>query len=279
MSAFEGLATLKETIARYHLAPKKSLGQNFILNPDILVRIAKQVPNLEERHVIEIGPGPGGLTRALLECGAKKVTAIEMDTRCMGALEEIRACVVDRLVIIEADALQLRLDQIVPDAHVIVANLPYNIGTRLLSEWCAYLDHFDILILMFQKEVADRLRAKPHTKDYGRLTILVQALAEVRVAFDLPPGAFLPPPKVTSSVVTISPYKSLPHAVDLPTLSLLTKHAFGQRRKMLRASLKGFPCNVMPSLEALNIASTVRAEDVSVEDYCRLSMALKDLIS
>ncbi|MBX9697100.1 MAG: 16S rRNA (adenine(1518)-N(6)/adenine(1519)-N(6))-dimethyltransferase RsmA [Alphaproteobacteria bacterium] len=194
MSTLEGLATLKETIARYHLAPKKSLGQNFILNPDILVRIAKQVPNLEERHVIEIGPGPGGLTRALLECGAKKVTAIEMDTRCMGALEEIRTRVGDRLAIIEADALQLRLDQIVPDARVIAANLPYNIGTRLLTEWCSYLGHFDVLVLMFQKEVADRLRAKPNTKNYGRLSILVQALAEVRVAFDLPPGAFLPPP-------------------------------------------------------------------------------------
>lgn len=278
MNILRTLPTLKETIARHDLAPKKSLGQNFILNPDILMRIAKQVPNLEKHHVIEIGPGPGGLTRALLEGGAKKVTAIEMDVRCIAALEEIRTRVAERFVIIEADALKVRLDQTVPDAHVIVSNLPYNIGTRLLTEWCAYLGHFDTLVLMFQKEVADRLRAKPHTKDYGRLTILVQALAEVRVAFDLPPGAFLPPPKVTSSVAVILPHKSLPHAVDLPTLSVLTKHAFGQRRKMLRASLKGFPCDVMPALEALNIAPTLRAEDVSVADYCRLSMALKDLM-
>lgn len=276
MNTLEGLRTLKETIARYDLAPKKSLGQNFILNPDILMRIARQVPNLGERHVIEIGPGPGGLTRALLEGGAKKVTAIEMDTRCMGALEEIRACAQGRLVVIEGDALKLRLDQVAPDAQVVVGNLPYNIGTRLLTQWCDYLGHFDALVLMFQKEVADRLRAKPHTKDYGRLSILVQALAEVRVAFDLPPGAFLPPPKVTSSVVTLFPHKTLPHEVDLEMLSCLTKQAFGQRRKMLRASLKGFRTDLMPALETLNIAPTLRAEDVSVEDYCRLSVMLKD---
>lgn len=275
MVDLSALPPLKAVIQRFDLAPKKSLGQNFILNPEILRRIARLVPNLSERHVLEIGPGPGGLTRALLELDALKVTAIEMDKRCLPALQELSDAVFARLSIVEGDALALNLQTLAPDAHAIVANLPYYISTRLLTEWCAYLDHFDCLVLMFQKEVAKRICAKPGGKDYGRLSIIVQALAEANIAFDLPPGAFVPPPKITSSVVVIKPYKTLPFALDLGTLQKITQHAFGQRRKMLKSSLKAMSADIVADLEDLKIDPTLRAEDVSVKDYCRLSLKLK----
>ncbi len=269
------LPSLKEIIQRFELEPKKSLGQNFILNPEILRKIARLVPNLSERHVLEIGPGPGGLTRALLELGALKVTAIEMDRRCLPALDELSAVVSGRLAIVEGDALTLNLQTLAPDAHAIVANLPYYISTRLLTDWCAYLNHFDCLVLMFQKEVAKRICAKPGNKDYGRLSIVVQALAEASIAFDLPPGAFTPPPKITSSVVMIKPHKNPPFALDLSTLEKITQQAFGQRRKMLKSSLRAMSDDIVTDLENLEIDPTLRAEDVSVEDYCRLSQKFK----
>lgn len=276
MNDLQHLGSIKDVISRYDLSPKKSLGQNFILNPDVLTKIARLVPDIERQEIIEIGPGPGGLTRALLTLGAKKVTAIEMDRRCFPALDELAHAVDGRLHIIEGDALKINLQERLPEARVVVANLPYYISTRLLTLWCSYLSHFDAFVLMFQKEVAQRICAQRGHKEYGRLSILVQALAKTQVAFDLPPGVFTPPPKVTSSIVLIKPFKTPPYPLDLVWLQKITQHAFGQRRKMLKTSLKGLTPDIMNVLEKLSIDSTKRGEALSIEDYCHLSWALKN---
>jgi 16S rRNA (adenine1518-N6/adenine1519-N6)-dimethyltransferase len=194
-----GLPPLREVIARHGLAARKGLGQNFLLDLNLTRRIAREAAPLEHAAIIEIGPGPGGLTRALLDCGARHVTAIERDERCIAALEELAAAYPGRLTIVAGDALALDPATLVAAPRKIVANLPYNIATPLLLRWLRQIDQFESLTLLFQKEVAQRLVAKPRSKDYGRLTIVTQWLASVRTLFDIPGRAFVPPPKVTST--------------------------------------------------------------------------------
>jgi 16S rRNA (adenine1518-N6/adenine1519-N6)-dimethyltransferase len=269
------LPSLKETIEQYGLMAKKSLGQNFLLNMDIVRRVAKSAGNLKNVTVIEVGPGPGGLTRALLEAGAGQVIAIEHDQRCVLALQELVTYAGNKLIVIEADALTVPLQKLSPGAPLkIVANLPYNIGTQLLIQWLHNLDHIQSMTLMFQKEVALRIVARPRTSDYGRLSILCQYLTTATKLFDLPPGAFSPPPKVKSSIVHLVPKNLSPENLQLlPYIERITHAAFGQRRKMIRTSLS----SVLKQEQIIdnNIPVTARAEELSLEDYIQLAKTLK----
>jgi 16S rRNA (adenine1518-N6/adenine1519-N6)-dimethyltransferase len=275
-----GLPPLREIIARHGLAARKGLGQNFLLDLNLTRRIARAAAPLEHAAIIEIGPGPGGLTRALLDCGAGHVTAIERDERCIAALEELAAAYPGRLTIIAGDALTLdpaTLDQsgLVAAPRKIVANLPYNIATPLLLRWLRRIDDFASLTLLFQKEVAQRLVAKPRSKDYGRLTIVTQWLASVRILFDIPGRAFVPAPKVTSTLVQIVPRPQPLGACRMEDLERVTAAAFGQRRKMLRASLRSLGRDSDAILAATGIAPTARAEELPVEAFCALARALR----
>jgi 16S rRNA (adenine1518-N6/adenine1519-N6)-dimethyltransferase len=266
------LPPLREVIARHGLSARKSLGQNFLLDLNLTGRIARAA-EIEGKRVLEIGPGPGGLTRALLDAGAAEVIAIERDARCLGALAEIAAAYPGRLRVIEADALDVDERAIAGAGMLsVAANLPYNVGTALLLKWIAKPGWWDSLTLMFQKEVAERLAAAPGSDAYGRLSVWAQWRAEVRRLFDISPRAFVPPPKVTSSVVRITPRPPVAPA-DPAALERVLAAAFGQRRKMLRQSLKA----VTPETEALlaraGIASTRRAEELSIEEFCALATA------
>ena len=258
---------------------KKSLGQNFILDLNVTRRIARAATNdrtgpLDDVTIIEIGPGPGGLTRALLETGAKRVVAIERDRRAIAALEELAAAYPGRLDIVEADALALDPVALTEAPRKIVANLPYNIATALLFGWLDRIGDYTGLTLMFQREVAERLVAVPRSAAYGRLSVIVQWLAEPKILFDLPPSAFVPPPKVTSSVVSLVP-RVMPLAPASKTaLERVTAAAFGQRRKMLRASLKTLGVPVEPLLAAAGVMPTARAEELSVANFCAIARAL-----
>lgn len=264
------LPSLRDVVTQHGLLAKKSLGQNFLLNMDITRRIAKTAKNLLDSTVLEIGPGPGGLTRALLESGAK-VVAIERDHRCLDILKEIQNAFPGRLTVIEGDALSFTPQDLVPEGDVqIIANLPYNIATLLLVQWFSNLDRISCFTLMFQKEVALRLLAKPRTKDYGRLSILTQWLCEGRRLFDLSPKAFTPSPKVTSSVVQLKPrHLTIQEQELLPTLSSLTQQAFGQRRKMIRSSMKA--SFTEEELIAYELNPCSRAEELSVSDFIHLA--------
>ena len=221
--------------------------------------------------MLEVGPGPGGLTRALLAAGAGRVIAIERDPRCIAALAELADAAPGRLEVIEADALQFDVAQLGTDCLVAVANLPYNIGTPLLLQWLDRIELFDILVLMFQREVAERLAAAPDTAAYGRLSVIVQWLCEVRIALHLPARAFVPPPQVASSLVQLSP-RSRPLApADKPALERVLAAAFGQRRKMLRVGLKTLTDDPIALLEAAEVPPTARAENIDVEGFCRLA--------
>jgi 16S rRNA (adenine1518-N6/adenine1519-N6)-dimethyltransferase len=227
--------------------------------------------------VLEVGPGPGGLTRALLAAGAGRVIAIERDPRCIAALAEIAGAAPGRLEVIEADALRFDVARLGADHLVAVANLPYNIGTPLLLQWLDRIELFDALVLMFQREVAERLAAAPGTSAYGRLSIIVQWLCEVRIALHLPGRAFVPPPQVASSLVQLTP-RSRPLApADKPALERVLAAAFGQRRKMLRVSLKSLTDNPIALLEAAGVPPTARAEDIDVEGFCRLTRSYSAL--
>jgi len=241
---------------------------------DVTRRIAKAAGAFEDVTVLEIGPGPGGLTRALLESGAR-VTAVERDHRCHGILKDIQVAFPSHLQVIEGDALALSPQTLIPDGAIkIVANLPYNIGTVLLVQWLFHLDRIASLTLMFQKEVALRLIAKPRTKDYGRLSVLVQWLCDGQRLFDLSPKAFMPAPKVTSSVVHLTPKPLAPEEkVLLPAISSITRHAFGQRRKMLRSSLK--PLFSEAQLTELGINPCARAEELAITDFIVLAQGLQ----
>ena len=271
----DALPALREVIRRHGLAARKSLGQNFLLDLNLIGRIARAAGPLEDVNVIEIGPGPGGLTRALLAEGARSVTAIERDDRCVAALQELADAYPDRLRVVAGDALAIAPASLAPPPRKIVANLPYNIATTLLLQWLPDLAAYESLTLMFQKEVAARLVAKPRGKDYGRLSILVQWTGSARVLFDVPPRAFVPAPKVTSSLVRIEP-RSAPLApcrrVDLERV---TSAGFGQRRKMLRQSLKSLGVPPEALLAAAEIAPTRRAEELSVEEFCTLARSLE----
>jgi len=268
------LPPLRETIAKHGLDARKRFGQHFLLDLNLTRRIARAGQPLDEGTVIEIGPGPGGLTRALLLEGAARVVAIEVDPRALGALAELEAAADGRLTVIEADALTVAPATLGPAPRRIVANLPYNISTPLLVRWLQQADAIADMVLMFQKEVVDRLAASPRTKDYGRLSVLAQHVCEVRRLFDVPPSAFVPPPKVVSSVARLTPRPADQRLADLKPLERITAAAFGQRRKMLRGALAGVFADPVAVLEGLGLAPTARAEELSVADFVRLAGTL-----
>ncbi|MET1028020.1 MAG: 16S rRNA (adenine(1518)-N(6)/adenine(1519)-N(6))-dimethyltransferase RsmA [Dongiaceae bacterium] len=275
MSKPETLPPLRDVISRYGLAARKSLGQNFLLDLNLTGRIARAAGDLTTGTVIEIGPGPGGLTRALLLQGAREVIAIERDERCLAALADIAGAYPDRLRVIAADALATDAAKLGQAPRRIVANLPYNIATPLLIAWLSQATAFQSLTLMFQKEVAERLTAKPRSKEYGRLSILTQWLAEPRRLFDVPPRAFTPPPKVTSSIVQLIPRPSPAFPARQQDLERVTQAAFGQRRKMLRHSLRTLFGDAKAVLTGLSIPPTARAEELGVEQFCALARHLE----
>ncbi len=256
----------QDLIRRHGLAARRALGQHFLLDPGIAERIAREAGSLEGRTTVEIGPGPGGLTRALLQAGAERIVAVERDARCVAALNELAAASGGRLRVLAADALDVDVAALGPAPIGLVANLPYNIATPLLVGWLRRTAGIESMTLMFQKEVADRLLAPPGSKARGRLSILAQWRAEVRRCFDLSPGAFTPPPKVSSSVVALAP-RSAPAPAVMADLENVTARAFGGRRKMLRRTLGDLPARA-------GIDDTLRPEELTVEDFCALARAM-----
>ena len=269
------LPPLREVIARHGLSASKSLGQNFLFDQQLLDRIAAIPGDLSGKKVLEIGPGPGGLTRALLRAGAE-VTAIEMDTRCLPALSELAMAFPDRLRVIEGDALKLDHDAVMGgEPYAILSNLPYNVGTALFTRWMGgeeWPPLWTSLTLMFQQEVAQRIVAKPGSSAYGRLAVLAQWRAEAKMAMKVHRSAFTPPPKVMSAIVHVEPVE-MPEGVSARLLERLTEAAFGQRRKMLRQSLKGV-AGAVETLEEIGIDPQRRAETLEVDDFVRLARAL-----
>jgi 16S rRNA (adenine1518-N6/adenine1519-N6)-dimethyltransferase len=274
MSAPDGLPPLREVIGRHGLRAKRSLGQNFLLDFNLTGRIARAAGACDPVRIVEIGPGPGGLTRALLAEGARRIIAVERDERALAALEEIAAHYPGRLEVVSADALAFD-----PRPHLgserarIVANLPYNIATALLVAWLTlepWPPWYDRLVLMFQREVAERIVARPGSKSYGRLSVLAAWRSEARILFDVAASAFVPAPKVTSSLVELRP-RAAPLPCDGQALQRLTQAAFGQRRKMLRQSLRSLGGEPGPLLAAAGIAETARAEEVPVEGFVALA--------
>jgi 16S rRNA (adenine1518-N6/adenine1519-N6)-dimethyltransferase len=278
MAQIDDLDPLREVIRRHDLRAKKSLGQNFLLDLNLTARIARAAEPLENVTTVEIGPGPGGLTRALLALGARRVVAIERDERALAALAEISGHYPGRLDVVSGDALETDIPALLgPERARIVANLPYNIATALLVKWLAtepWPPWYDSMILMFQREVAERIVARVGDKAYGRLAVLAGWRTEAKVLFDVAPSAFVPPPKVTSSVVRLTP-RPVPLACDAAILQRVTEAAFGQRRKMLRQSLKSLGVNAMALLEAAGIEPTARAEEISVEGFVDLARTFK----
>jgi 16S rRNA (adenine1518-N6/adenine1519-N6)-dimethyltransferase len=267
----DGLPPLREVIARHGLAARRSLGQNFLLDLNLTRRIARAAGRLDDAQVIEIGPGPGGLTRALLAEGARHVIAIERDRRCLAALAGLAAAYPGRLDLVEGDALALDPTTLCPAPRLIVANLPYNIATALLLRWLDTVTAYRCLTLMFQREVALRLVAAPRSPDYGRLSVIVQWLTEPKILFDVPARAFVPQPKVTSSVVSLVPRPAPLAPAERQALERVTAAAFGQRRKMLRASLRSLGVPAEPLIEAAGVVPTARAEELSVTEFCALA--------
>ncbi len=274
-ASLDGLPPLRDVIERHGLQAKKSLGQNFLLDLNLTSKVARTAGDLSQTTVIEVGPGPGGLTRALLMNGARRVVAIERDERCLAALAEVSAHYPGRLEVIPGDALKTDFAALADGGPVrIVANLPYNIGTELLVRWLtvpSWPPFYASMTLMFQREVAERIVAAPATANYGRLGVLAGWRWLAKIAFDVPPQAFTPPPKVTSSVVHLVPRES-PLPADVKKLGRVTEAAFGQRRKMLRQSLKSLGGERL--LEATDIDGTRRAETLSVEEFVRLANAI-----
>ena len=278
MAQIDDLPPLREVIDTHGLRAKKALGQNFLLDLNLTARIARAAGDLTTHDVLEVGPGPGGLTRGLLASGARKVLAIEKDQRCLPALAEIAAACPGRLEVIEADALELdQFAHLTPPIR-ICANLPYNIGTELLVRWLSPKDWppvWDTLTLMFQREVAERIVAQPGSKAYGRLAILAQWRCDARIVMTLPPEAFTPPPQISSAVVHLTALPEPRFAANAETLSKLVATAFNQRRKMLRASLKGLRPDIEDVLRSVGIEPTRRAETVSLEEFCALARAIR----
>lgn len=274
MSAIDTLPPLRDVIATHGLSARKSLGQNFLLDLNLTAKIARQAGDMTACDVLEIGPGPGGLTRGLLAEGARRVLCIEKDRRCLPALNEIAEAYPDRLTVIEGDALEINpLAHLIPPIRV-AANLPYNVGTELLVRWLTppqWPPFWQSLTLMFQREVAERIVAQPGSKAYGRLAILAQWRADAKIVLQLPPGAFTPPPKVSSSVVHLDALPEPRFPADPAVLSHVVAAAFNQRRKMLRAALKGVVPEIEDVLNAAGIKPTERAEQVSLEGFCALA--------
>ncbi|MEP2781045.1 MAG: 16S rRNA (adenine(1518)-N(6)/adenine(1519)-N(6))-dimethyltransferase RsmA [Pseudoruegeria sp.] len=277
MAQLDGLPPLREVIETHDLRAKKSLGQNFLLDLNLTAKIARQAGDLTGSDILEVGPGPGGLTRGLLAEGARRVLAIEKDARCLPALAEIEAAYPGQLEVINEDALKIdALAHLTPPIRV-VANLPYNVGTELLVRWltpAVWPPYWTSLTLMFQKEVAERIVAKPGSKTYGRLAILSQWRCDTSIVMSLPPEAFTPPPKIHSAVVHL---KALPEArfpANPATLSRLVAAGFNQRRKMLRSSLKSIAPDIEDRLNAAGLKPTDRAEQISLEGFCALARAV-----
>lgn len=274
MSAIDHLPPLREVIETHELAARRSLGQNFLLDLNLTTKIARQAGSLTECDVLEIGPGPGGLTRGLLSEGARKVLAIEKDGRCIPALAEISDAYPGRLEVIEGDALEINpLSHLTPPIRV-AANLPYNVGTELLVRWLTpktWPPFWESLTLMFQKEVAERIIAQPGSKAYGRLAILSQWRADPKIVIQLPPEAFSPPPKVSSAVVHLNALAKPRYDANADTLSRVVAAAFNQRRKMLRSALKSLAPDIEDRLLAAGIKPTERAEQVHLEVFCALA--------
>ena len=277
MSTIDGLPPLREVIARHDLRAKKQLGQNFLLDLNLTAKIARAAGDLTGCDVIEVGPGPGGLTRGLLAEGARHVLAIEKDARALPALTEINESYPGRLPVIKGDALE-----IAPLAHLtppirIVANLPYNVGTELLIRWltpAAWPPFWQSLTLMFQKEVAERIVARPGGKAYGRLAVLAQWRSDARIVMTLPPEAFVPAPKIHSAVVHLTALPAPRYPADPAVLNRVVAAGFNQRRKMLRASLKGLHPRIEELLLEAGIAPTARAEEIGLEQFCSLARGL-----
>jgi 16S rRNA (adenine1518-N6/adenine1519-N6)-dimethyltransferase len=282
MSGIDGLPPLRDVIRRHGLHAKKSLGQNFLLDLNLTARIARASGPLAGVTVVEIGPGPGGLTRALLAEGARRVIAVERDQRAIAALNEISAHYPDRLEIIGGDALEFDpRDRLGGDPARVVANLPYNIGTALLVNWLTldpWPPWYDQLILMFQREVAERIVAGPGSRNYGRLSVLVGLRTQARILFEVAPSAFVPAPKVTSALVRLIPRPS-PPPCDVRILQLVTQAAFGQRRKMLRQSLRSLGVDPLWLTGKAGLAPTARAEEITVDGFVALTQAYSDRIT
>ena len=274
MPAIDALPPLRAVIAQHQLSARKALGQNFLLDLNLTAKIARQAGDLSQCDVLEIGPGPGGLTRGLLAEGARKVLVVEKDARCGPALQDIANAYPGRVQIVMGDALQVDPEQLLTAPIRVAANLPYNIGTELLVRWLTppvWPPFWQSLTLMFQREVAERVVARPGSKAYGRLAVLAQWRAEARIAMTLPPEAFTPPPKVSSAVIHLEALPTPRYPADAEVLSRVVAAAFNQRRKMLRAALKGIAPDIEDRLRAAGIAPTDRAEQVPLEAFCALA--------
>jgi 16S rRNA (adenine1518-N6/adenine1519-N6)-dimethyltransferase len=277
MATIDGLPPLREVIATHDLSAKRQLGQNFLLDLNLTAKIARLAGDLTGCDVLEVGPGPGGLTRGLLAEGARRVLAVEKDPRCIPALEEIGAVYPGRLQVVQGDALSMDLTQHLTPPIKIAANLPYNVGTELLIRWLTppvWPPVWQSLTLMFQKEVAERIVAKPRTDHFGRLALLAQWRCDAKIVMLLPPEAFTPAPKVHSAVVHLTALPAPRYPADGAVLMRLTAMAFNQRRKMLRSSLRGMAPDIETRMVSVGIAPTQRAEELSLEQFCALARNL-----
>ncbi len=277
MGTIDGLPPLREVIRAHDLVARKQLGQNFLLDLNLTAKIARSAGDLTGCDVLEVGPGPGGLTRGLLAEGARRVVAVEKDARCLPALAEIAATVPGRLTVLQGDALEIDLSAHLTPPVKIVSNLPYNVGTELLIRWLSppvWPPVWTSLTLMFQKEVAERIVAKPRTDHYGRLALLAQWRCNAAVVMTLPPEAFTPAPKVHSAVVHLTALPEPRFPCDFKILQRITAMAFNQRRKMLRSSLKGLGPGIEPLLDSVGIPPTARAEEIGLEAFCALARAV-----
>ena len=278
MSQIDSLPALREVIAANDLSARKSLGQNFLLDLNLTAKIARQSGPLDGCDILEIGPGPGGLTRGLLAEGARFVLAIEKDRRCLTALHQISNAYPERLTVLEGDALSIDPLQYLTPPIKVAANLPYNIGTELLIRWLTppqWPPFWTSLTLMFQREVADRIVAQPGSKAYGRLALLAQWRCDPQIVMSLPPEAFTPPPKISSAVVHFTALPAPRFPADPKVLERVIAMAFNQRRKMLRSALKGLGPDIEDRLVAAGLKPTERAEQVSLEGFCNLARQIK----
>ncbi|MCY1127959.1 16S rRNA (adenine(1518)-N(6)/adenine(1519)-N(6))-dimethyltransferase RsmA [Frigidibacter sp. RF13] len=279
MATIDSLPPLRDVIASHGISARKQLGQNFLLDLNLTARIARAAGDLTTADILEVGPGPGGLTRGLLAEGARRVLAVEKDERCLPALAEIADAYPGRLAVLNADALTVDPTQHLGQPIKVVANLPYNVGTELLVRWLTpahWPPFWQSLTLMFQKEVAERIVAKPGSKAYGRLALLAQWRAEAKIVLTLPPEAFTPAPKVHSAVVHLTAMPEPRYPADAKILAHVTATAFNQRRKMLRAALKGLAPGIDDLLSEAGIPPTARAEEIDLERFCTLARLLAD---
>jgi len=275
--ALDRLPPLRTVIAEHGLSARKRLGQHFLLDLNLTGKIAATAGDLAKGTTIEVGPGPGGLTRALLSAGATQIIAIERDPRCVAALQGLQAVAEDRLTVVEGDAQKVDIARLGQPPRRVVANLPYNVATALLTSWMAVAEHFQSFTLMFQKEVAERITAKPGDPAYGRLAVLANWRCRTEMSMTLPARAFTPPPKVDSAVVHLVPSKDQPHACSLEDLQKVTAAAFGQRRKMLRRALRPLGVDVEKLLTASQIDPTRRAEELDIAAFARLTRTFSNL--